>query len=147
QRPAHGARHAGAAHDAAPGERLRAGARPVRTARARLPRLRQVAQGADLRPREQPPRERALPPRQPRAAARAPAALGRGEGGPGRPAGGNPAPGPGGPAPPRVAETRRDVLRVLGGSALALAVGPRSAFAADRAYGIAFTSFAVRLQR
>jgi len=36
---------------------------------------------------------------------------------------------------------------VLGGSALALAVGPRSAFAADRGYGIAFTSFAVRLQR
>ncbi|MFI4946497.1 MAG: hypothetical protein ACHP85_24680, partial [Burkholderiales bacterium] len=46
-----------------------------------------------------------------------------------------------------MAESRRDVLRVLGGSALALAVGPRSAFAADRAYGIAFTSFAVRLQR
>ena len=51
---------AGAAHDAAQGERLRAGARPVRAARARLPRLRQVAPGADLRPREQPPR-RAVP--------------------------------------------------------------------------------------
>ena len=41
-----------------------------------------------------------------------------------------------------MAETRRDVLRVLGGSALALAAGPRSAFAAERGYGIAFTSFA-----
>jgi len=46
-----------------------------------------------------------------------------------------------------VAETRRGFLRVLGGSALGLAVGARVVSGADRRYGIAFTSFAVRLQR
>lgn len=48
----------------------------------------------------------------------------------------------------RRAETRRGFLRTLGGSALALAAGPRAVCAAvGRRYGIAFTSFAVRLQR
>ena len=113
QRPPHGARHAGTAHDAAPGERLRAGARPVRAARARLPRLRQVAQGADLRPREQPPRERALPPRQPRAAARPHAALGRREAGRGRRPGSVQAPDQGVPQPlgPRAQGGARPWLR------------------------------------
>jgi sugar phosphate isomerase/epimerase len=46
-----------------------------------------------------------------------------------------------------VPETRRDFLRIVGGSALASAVGPRGGLAAARGYGIAFTSFAVRLQR
>jgi sugar phosphate isomerase/epimerase len=46
-----------------------------------------------------------------------------------------------------VAETRRGFLRVLGGSALGLVAGARATLAADRRYGIAFTSFAVRLQR
>ena len=46
-----------------------------------------------------------------------------------------------------MAETRRDFLRVLGASALASAVGPRAALGAEGRYGIAFTSFAVRLQR
>jgi sugar phosphate isomerase/epimerase len=46
-----------------------------------------------------------------------------------------------------VAESRRGFLRRLGGTALALASGPRALFGAERGYGIAFTSFAVRLQR
>ncbi|MFI4946956.1 MAG: sugar phosphate isomerase/epimerase family protein [Burkholderiales bacterium] len=46
-----------------------------------------------------------------------------------------------------MAESRRDFLRVVGGSALALAARPRLALGAERRYGIAFTSFAVRLQR
>ena len=37
------------------GDGLRPGARPVRAARPQLPRLRQVAQGPGLRPRERPP--------------------------------------------------------------------------------------------
>ena len=47
----------------------------------------------------------------------------------------------------RRAGTRRGFLRVLGGSALALAAGPRAGLAAGRGFAIAFTSFAVRLQR
>jgi sugar phosphate isomerase/epimerase len=46
-----------------------------------------------------------------------------------------------------VAETRRGFLRSLGASALALSAAPREAHAAKGGYGIAFTSFAVRLQR
>jgi sugar phosphate isomerase/epimerase len=46
-----------------------------------------------------------------------------------------------------VAESRRGFLRTLGGTALALAARPRGLFGAERGYGIAFTSFAVRLQR
>jgi sugar phosphate isomerase/epimerase len=48
-----------------------------------------------------------------------------------------------------VAETRRGFLRALGGSALALGAARRLALAAGAGggYGIAFTSFAVRLQR
>jgi sugar phosphate isomerase/epimerase len=46
-----------------------------------------------------------------------------------------------------VAESRRGFLRTLGGAALGLAAGPRPLLGADRSYGIAFTSFAVRLQR
>jgi sugar phosphate isomerase/epimerase len=38
-------------------------------------------------------------------------------------------------------------MRVLGVTALGLAAGPRPLFGGDRRYGIAFTSFAVRLQR
>jgi sugar phosphate isomerase/epimerase len=47
----------------------------------------------------------------------------------------------------RRAETRRGFLRVVGVSALASALGPRAARGAPRGFGIAFTSFAVRLQR
>jgi sugar phosphate isomerase/epimerase len=46
-----------------------------------------------------------------------------------------------------VAESRRGFLRKLGGAALVLAARPRGLFGAERGYGIAFTSFAVRLQR
>jgi len=46
-----------------------------------------------------------------------------------------------------VAESRRGFLRTLGGAALGLAAGPRALCGADGRYGIAFTSFAVRLQR
>ena len=47
----------------------------------------------------------------------------------------------------RRAETRRGFLRALGASAVALGASPRGALAATGGYGIAFTSFAVRLQR
>ncbi len=46
-----------------------------------------------------------------------------------------------------MAETRRGFLRTACASALGLALGPRAGLAADGRYGIAFTSFAVRLQR
>ena len=44
-------------------------------------------------------------------------------------------------------EGRRSFLRTLGGTALGLASGARAARAGPGRYGIAFTSFAVRLQR
>ncbi len=138
------------------GRRLRPGARPVRAPRPQLRRLREVARDAGLRPGEQPSQQRAVPSREHLDEARPHAAAGTS-----RSRTSSPTPRRRGFSPRNTAvpgtascarrfpvrEPRRGFLRVLGASALGLAALPRLVLGAERGYGIAFTSFAVRLQR